>query len=302
MKRMSPDRIDFSGPPRATDMVSGWDFAPLPARARSVRLTASYRAALAGHAYPQPVARLVGEAAAAAVLLMGTLRFEGRLSLQLQTDGPLRLLLVQCDERFGFRALVRHEAAPGDGLIPAGARLAITLEPAGRGERYQGLVETVPGSLAATLENYFRNSEQLPTRVRLACDGTCAAGMALQAVPGARGDAGWTRLEEAFARLEPDDLLARDPVALARLRFPAETVRVYERGPAFFQCACSRERVTRLVGALGEAEVRSILADEGAVEVRCEFCGRRYRFAPAAALAAAGGGGEGREVPPDALQ
>jgi len=267
-------------------MVSGWDFSPLPARARSVRLTASFRAAIAEHDYPAPVAALVGEAAAAAVLLMGALRFEGRLSLQLQTDGPLRLLLVQCDERFGYRALARHDDVMDERLMVPGARLAITLDPAGRGERYQGLVETVPGSLAATIENYFLQSEQLPTRVRLACDGETAAGMALQSVPGARRDADWQRLVDEFAAVRPADLLERDPLDLAEHLFSAETVRVYERGPAFFRCACSRERVTTLVRALGEAEVRDILAEEGAVEVRCEFCGRRYRFDESEAFAA----------------
>lgn len=286
METMPSDRIDFSGPPRATDMVAGWDFSPLPARARSVRLTASYRAAVEHHGYPPALARLVGEAAAAAVLLMGALRFDGRLSLQLQTEAALRLLLVQCDEHFGFRALARHDGEPSDALPVSGARLAITLEPAGRGERHQGLVETVAGSLAATIENYFQQSEQLPTRVCLACDGESAAGMTLQAVPGARRTADWRRIAKEFARVRPADLLTRAPVELARYLFPAETVRVYERGPAFFRCGCSRERVARLVRALGETEVRSIIADEGAVEVRCEFCGRRYRFEPDEALAA----------------
>ena len=284
------DRIDFSGPPRATDMVSGWDFSPLPARARSVRLTASFQAAIAEHDYPAPVAALVGEAAAAAVLLMGALRFEGRLSLQLQTDGPLRLLLVQCDERFGYRALARHDDVSDEPLMVPGARLAITLEPSGRGERYQGLVETVPGSLAATIENYFLQSEQLPTRVRLACDGASAAGVALQSVPGARGDADWARLVDLFGAVRAADLLQRDPLDLAAHLFPTEQVRVYERGPAFFQCACSRGRVTQLVRALGEREVREIIADEGAVEVRCEFCGRRYRFRPEEAFEALSAG------------
>ncbi len=282
---MSSENIDFSGPPRATDMVSGWDFSPLSARARSVRLTASYRMAMQGHDYPEPVAQLLGEAAAAAVLLMSALRFNGRLTLQFQSEGPVRLLLVQCDERFGFRALARHEDSLSEVLIPAGARMAITLDPAGRGERYQGLVETIPGSLAATLENYFLQSEQLPTRVRLVCNSYAAAGMVLQALPGARRDAKWQRLVDAFGQVRNADLLSLAPVALARKLFPAETVRVYERGPAFFRCSCSRERVTRLVSALGEAEVRDILAEEGAVEIQCEFCGRRYRFERADALA-----------------
>jgi len=280
------DRIDFSGPPRATDMVSGWDFSPLPARARSVRLTESFRAAVAEHDYPVPVRSLVGEAAAAAVLLMGALRFEGRLSLQLQTDGPLRLLLVQCDEHFGYRALARHDEVSDEPLLVPGARLAITLEPSGRGERYQGLVETVPGSLGATIENYFLQSEQIPTRVRLACDGESAAGMALQAVPGARGDVDWQRLVGAFGEVRALDLLEREPLDLAEHLFPAEQVRVYERGPTFFRCACSRGRVSKLVRALGEREVRDILEDEGAVEVRCEFCGRCYRFEPGEAFEA----------------
>jgi molecular chaperone Hsp33 len=286
MGGMASDIVDFSGPPRATDMVSGWDFAPLAARARSVRLTASYRAALEGHAYAGPAARLLGEAAVAAVLLMGALRFDGRLSLQLQSEGPLRLLLVQCDERFAFRALVRHDRSVSPLPLDAGARLAITLEPAGRGQRYQGVVEAVPASLAATLENYFRQSEQLPTRVRLAADGTNAAGILLQAVPDRPDEGGWKRLAARLETVTDADLLGLDPVALARRRFPHETVRVYERGPAFFRCGCSEERVVRLVRALGKAEVSDIVAEEGGVDVRCEFCGRHYRFDPDSALAA----------------
>lgn len=279
-----------SGPPRATDMVCGWDFVSAPARARSVRLTASYRAAVGSRDCSDALARFVGEGAAAAVLLMSALRFEGRLSLQLQPGAGGGLLLVQCDEHFGFRALARA-AAPGAAepqavSVGAGAPLAITLEPAGRGERYQGLVDAVPGSLAATLENYFRQSEQLPTRVCLAADGASAAGILMQAVPEATDRRAWARLERNFETVTAADLLTLDPIALARRRFARETVRVYERGPAFFRCSCSPEGARRLVGALGKEEIAGILAEEGRVELTCEFCGRRYRFDPEVARAA----------------
>lgn len=284
---MAFEVVNFTGPPRATDMVAGWDFAPLPARGRSVRLTASYHAAIGCHEYAEPVARLVGEACAAAVLLMGALRFAGRLTFQLQSEGPVRLLLVQCDEHFAFRALARYGNSLPPPLVAPGARLAITLEPADCGERYQGLVEAGQATLAATLENYFRQSEQLPTRVHLASDSTSAGGMLLQSVPERADPAIWRRLRQSFEAVTDADLLTLDPVALARRRFCRETVRVYERGPAFFRCSCSRERAWRLVGALGESEVADIVAKEGAVDITCEFCGRRYRFDAESALAAA---------------
>jgi molecular chaperone Hsp33 len=168
-------------------------------------------------------------------------------------------------------------------------RLTVSVETLDLAARYQGIVPLAAGGLAECLEAYFRDSEQLPTRIWLASTPAHAAGLLLQRLPGSVSDAqvggeqedpqeAWTRVEHLARTLRPEELLTLPQRDVMRRLFHEEDVRVFEPAPVFFQCRCSRERVIELLRALGEEEIRGIVAERGAVQARCEFCNREYEF------------------------
>jgi molecular chaperone Hsp33 len=273
------------------DLLHRFLFERLPVRGHLVRLDSSWRAATEHQAYPEAVTTALGEAMAAAALMAGALKFEGRLSLQFEGPGPVRLMLAQCTHRHAIRGVARHDAlppegAPADRLFGDG-QLAVTIEQPEGGERYQGVVPLVNARLADGLKQYFERSEQLPSRLVLAATPDRAAGLLLQRVamgdPGAgsgrpEADDAWQRLGMLAATVSPKELFGLPCRELLRRLFPEDDIRLFEGTPVFFQCTCSRERVSGILQALGGDEVQALLAERGDVEVRCEFCNRAWRF------------------------
>lgn len=239
--------------------------------------------------YPAAAAELLGEAAAAAALFTGHAKVDGRLSVQLRGHGPLRTLFAECTAAGTLRGIVQL-AEDADTVsrdlseLGPDAMLAITIENPSRDGRepmrYQGLVALESDSLAGAFEDYFRRSEQLPTRLLLAADETGAAGLMLQKLPGDAGDDdGWTRAGALFDTLTPRELLDWSDEQLVTRLFHEDGVQLLGSKPLAFACSCSRERVEAMLTSLGEEEAHAALADGEAV-VRCEFCGQSYRFSP----------------------
>lgn len=231
--------------------------------------------------------KLLGEALAAAALLTAHTKVDGRLSVQLSGTGALRTLFAECTAAGTLRGIVRlaegAEALPQDlRQAGAGGTLAITIENPGAGRRepvrYQGLVALDSPSLAGALEGYFRQSEQLPTRLLLAADDGCAAGLMLQQLPGDEGDHdGWNRAGALFDTLSPGELLTVPAATLLHRLFHEEQPQQLGCRTLEFACSCSRERVAAVLESLGQTEARAAVID-GWAEVGCEFCGQRYRF------------------------
>jgi molecular chaperone Hsp33 len=271
-----------------------------PVRGHWVRLEGAWRELRAHRDYPQPVRELLGQAVAASVLLAATLKFRGQLTLQLQGDGAVSLLVAQCTHDYRLRAVARFDevavaelaakaggAAPGDvfrRLVGSEGRFAVTVESDERNMRYQGIVPLTGDSLAGSLEAYFVRSEQLPTRVLLAADGERGAGVLVQKLPeDAVGDDSqvreiWEQTERGIERLSAQDLLRCPVEELLGRGFAAHDMRLFSGAPVQFECRCSQGRVTGLLRALGADEVRDVLKEQGAVTVTCEFCHRPYRF------------------------
>ncbi len=232
------------------------------------------------------VERLIGEGLAAVALLAATLKYPCALTLQLQARGPLTLLLVQAASDGSLRAMAHaREPVPGDATLDAQASdgtLAITIEPESGGERYQGIVDLAGGSLSAALEHYFRESEQLLTRVWLSAREEHAAGMLIQRLPAseaAGGDAdAWSRAEQLAATITGHELRELAPGEVIRRLFHEEDIRLFNPMPFRFRCRCSRERVAAMLQGLGEQEMRETLEEQGRVEVHCDFCNEPYRF------------------------
>jgi len=275
----------------AGDLLHRFLFERLPVRGHLVRLDASWRAAIEHHEYPEAVGNALGEAMAASVLMAGALKFEGRLSLQFEGPGPVRLMLAQCTHRHAIRGVARHGELPedlpgGDGLF-GGGQLAVTIEQEEGGDRYQGVVPLVAAELSHCLEQYFERSEQLPSRMMLAATQDRAAGLLLQrvAVDGsgsatelAEADDAWRRIGLLAGTISPRELLDTPCRELLRRLFREDDIRLFDGSPVYFQCSCSRERVAGILQALGGDEVHALLRERGDVEVRCEFCNRAWRF------------------------
>lgn len=294
----APDAAD-AGAVDAVDAAFRFTVEHQAVRGEFVRLGPAWLA-LREHAdYPAPVRRLLGEAAAAAALLAATLKFDGELTLQLQGDGAVRLLVAQCTHDLRVRAVARFDAArfeggaePAFAALVGDGQLVVTLESGQGGARYQGIVPLAGGSLAAALESYFGQSEQLPTAVVLGADDGRAAGLLVQRLPQAGGTETETPLAAreaeadrtlegarlALAGIAADELLSRPVGELLRRACVGHDLRLQPPRAVGFRCRCSRERVAGMLRALGAEELDSIVAEQGAVTVTCEFCHRPWRF------------------------
>lgn len=267
------------------DRLQRFLFEDAAVRGAIVQLDSSWRNALERRTYPDAVADLLGEMMAASVLLTSSLKFEGALVMQIQGDGPLSLLVAECASDLAVRATAKwREPLEARGLrsLVGEGRFVITLDPRNGLEAYQGMVEITGAAVADALEHYMLQSEQVETRLFLACSRERAVGMMIQRLPGAAtkdADA-WNRAGKLAETLTREELLALDPPVIVRRLFHEEDIRLFDAEVVTFRCTCSRDRVAAMLRMLGREEVESIVAEQGGIEVACDFCGRQYRFDP----------------------
>jgi molecular chaperone Hsp33 len=274
------------------DTLHRFLFDRFPIRGHLVHLDAAWRALIEHRDYPDVIRETLGEAVVASLLLAATIKFEGVLSLQLQGDGPMHLLLVQCTSGLGVRGLARYRDLGGKpvsgirDLIGQG-NLTVTLESDDGAQRYQGIVPIEGDRLAESLQAYFQNSEQLPTRLWLHADAAGASGMLLQRLPGsgsvpaaeaAEVDDAWRRVQIIGDTLTAEEMRTLDDAEILHRLFNEDDLRLFEPSPVYFRCRCSRERVAGMLQGLGEQETRSVIEERGKVEVQCDFCNRNYVF------------------------
>lgn len=276
-----------------TDAHRRFLFDDMPVRGGWVRIDAAYREVLARHDYPPVLRRLLGELLAATALLANHLKFKGSLIVQVQSPGPLQLLVVECTDRLGLRAIAKWQGnLAGDAdLLQLGGhgRCVITLDPRDGAQMYQGIVAMESGTIAEVLEHHMESSEQLATRMWLAADGERAAGLLLQKLPGSgigsmtSGD-DWDRITLLGSTVRAAELLTLDGDVLLQRLFAQETVRLFAEHAVRFECGCSEARVANALLLLGRNEIEQVLAVQGRIEVACEFCNRKYAFDRARAL------------------
>ncbi|MBO9716104.1 MAG: Hsp33 family molecular chaperone HslO [Pseudoxanthomonas sp.] len=269
----------------ANDLIIRFLLPRAGVRGVHVQLRDSWTTLLSHAEYPPRALRLLGEACAAAALLTAHAKIDGRLSLQLRAEARLRLLFAECTAAGSLRGIAQLDDgvdAPADLRELERPMLAITIENPGLDPneplRYQSLVELSSPALDQVLEDYFRQSEQLPSRLLLVADGNQACGLMLQKLPGDEGDEdGWARACALFDTLGTAELAATPgPLLLHRL-FHEEAPQVLAEKPLAFGCSCSRERVAAMLQSLGEEEARAA-AQDGQSEIQCGFCGQRYVF------------------------
>lgn len=271
--------------PASNDFLHRFQLERAGVRGALVRLEHGWQRILEHGAYAAPLAALLGETVAASALFTSTIKFEGRLSIHLRDSGALRLLFADCTHDGHVRGIVRWDGTPPQAAVqldPA-ARLAITIENTTTDSRYQGLVPVQGTTLAQAFEGYFERSEQLPTQIVLASGASRCGGILLQQIAGAGGTAsqdpdGWNRVGHLLATLDDAELLGLPPEQVLLRLFHEEGVRLHPAQRLAFECTCSRARVADMLRSLGRAESDSVLAEQGSVDVTCEFCNRRYVF------------------------
>jgi molecular chaperone Hsp33 len=259
----------------------------LDIRGSIVRLTGVWQALLRNRAYLDSVARLLGEMAAVSAVIAGNLKQPGRLTFQIQGRGPVSLLAVDCTESLNLRGYAK--AGTEAGTVAAGAdlpslvgdgRLQLSLETAGMKQPYQSFVPLAGNSLTEVFTRYLEQSEQQTAKLWLACDEVASAALLLQKLPGADAhDAdGWTRITTLADTVRAGELLVLTPAALLHRLFTEEDVRLYSARPVTHHWPPEPEKVAAMLRAVGEQEIRAVLAESGEIVIRDELSNHTYRF------------------------
>lgn len=259
-------------------------FEELQIRGAWVRLGNSFQEATHSLNYPLAIKSLLGQTIAASVLLTGTLKFAGRLSIHARGQGPVSLLMAETTNLRHFRALAKWDGdiQPDSDLkgLLGDAQLAITIDP-DKGKRYQGVVPMEKDNLTECLEHYFELSEQLDTHLLLGANEHACYGLLLQKLPDYRNiedqDA-WNRVILLAKTMKDEELLNADNETLVTRLFHQEQVILYPAEPVAFECTCSEDRSLSAIHSLGEEEALAILEQEAVIAMDCQFCGAAYRF------------------------
>jgi molecular chaperone Hsp33 len=289
-------------PITAQDTLQKFIFDNAAVRGELIDISTTWREVLLRHEYPTPVKKLLGQMTAAAALLSANLKFNGSIIMQIHGDGPVSLLVVECDAELRLRAtakLVAGAAVADDATLTTllnatgKGRFVITLDPADKmpGQQpYQGIVPLDGDDVATVIENYMLRSEQLDTKLWLAADDHVSRGLLLQKLPyhGGKTEATplteeealetWNRAVILGSTLKEQELLETGIDVLMQRLFWEETIRVFDPQHPQFHCSCTREKVGNMLKMLGREEVESVVAELGTVAVNCDFCGQHYEY------------------------
>lgn len=277
---------------KQADQLHRFLFENSDVRGNTVHLSDTIQQALQHHDYPPVLRHALGELMAAAALLTATVKLDkGLLSFQIQGQGPLNLLVVECNAALKMRATAKWQGDI-DGLtfqqLIGNGHFAITLDPRDGGQTYQGIVDLVGDSIAEILQNYMQQSAQLDTKLWLTSDHQQAAGLLLQKLPQKYGQSEpdleqvdqdiWHRTTLLADTLQMQELMQLESEQLLTRLFHQETVRLFEPTPVSFECRCSPQSVSNMLRLLGREEIESILQEQGKVTVHCDFCYAAYVF------------------------
>ena len=273
------------------DSSTRFVFVDADVRGNIVRLGDSFKQMTAPHDYPHEVQELLGEFLAAALLLSDTIKFEGRLTLQANGQGNIRLLMAEATHEGAVRGIAQlEEAAPANAFMDknllqllSGGTLTVTVEARGR-ERYQSIVPLLGETLAECLESYFQQSEQLNTFITLSADSTQATGMLIQQLPvqmeqdlAQRADR-WQTIRVLAGTITGPELMADANSVLLQHLFVDENIQMFGETSVRFQCSCSEQRMAGALVSLGELELASLFEERQTLALTCEFCGAHYNI------------------------
>jgi molecular chaperone Hsp33 len=267
-----------------TDYVQRFLFEELDIRGRLACLTGAWRHMLDGRGYPASIVSLLGHTTALNVLLGANQKGSGRITMQVQGSGPVKLLVSDCTAELRIRGMARYEGSQAglsnERVLLGNGKLSVTLEDLKSGKYYQSLVPLEGETLENIFEHYLSQSEQLTTFLRLYADGGALCGLLLEKLPGAdaRDPDGWNRVTHLAATLTLDETRDAQPYDLLTRVFPEELMRVFRLYPVEYHCPYDEGKVKDMLRGLGREEVESILAEKGEVVIRNEMCNHEYRF------------------------
>ncbi|WP_432763238.1 Hsp33 family molecular chaperone HslO [Echinimonas agarilytica] len=268
-----------------SDKLHRYLFEKRHVRGELVQLHSTYARMLEGHDYPPVISEMLGQALAATCLLTATLKFEGEITVQIQGNGPLSLLVINGRNDQTMRGIARvqsHVCADSSfqEIIGQG-QMVITISP-DEGERYQGIVPLEADTFTGCIEDYFARSEQLPTKLMLFADveSQQCGGLLVQALPGdqAEKEQDFEHLSVLSATLKADEIFDLEAEQLLFRLFHEEEVTLYEPQTVAFTCSCSRERSTSALSAMGERELSKLFAEQEKIDIHCQYCNSHYVF------------------------
>lgn len=267
-----------------TDYVQRFLFEDLDIRGRLVCLTEAWQRMLDGRDYPEDIAHLLGHTTALNVLLGANQKGAGRVTLQVQGSGPVKLLVADCTAELQIGGMAAYERELTSGTnernLLGNGRLSVTLEDVKSGQLYQSLVPLEGETLEQIFEHYLSQSEQVSAFLRLRADAGALCGLLLEKLPGADGrdPDGWNRVTHLASTLTLDETRDAQPYDLLTRVFPEELMRVFKLYAVEYHCPYDEEKVKDMLRALGRPEVEAILAEQGEVAIRNEICNHEYRF------------------------
>lgn len=263
------------------DVLHRFLFEELGVRGEWVKLTTSWQAAKLHQRGSEDMQQQLGQALAAVVMLSATVKFKGSMILQAQGNGDIKTLVAQATEQRKIRGLVRGKDNVAVGSLETmfgHGRLVLTIE-SQNGHPYQGIVPLQGSNLAAALQTYFEQSEQLKTRLWLFANATHAVGLLLQELPAQENyQADWEHIEILANTVTEQELFDLDCEHLLYRLFNQEKVRLFDAEPVEFSCSCSRSNIERTLFTMGRTELESIIKERDIIEVHCEYCSERYHF------------------------
>ena len=273
------------------DQLHRFLFEHYEVRGELVQLSTTTHDMLCGHHYPQAIQRLLSELLVATSLLTATLKFEGAITVQLQGNGPVRFAVINGNHLQQMRGVARYDGVIAENaglheLIGEG-HMMITVIPE-EGERYQGVVALDGDTLAACLEKYFAQSEQLATRIWIKTEPhdelPKAAGMLLQAMPNVNTEQHALDFEHVTTltdTIKSEELLNLPAQEVLYRLYHQEEVRLFDPQAVSFVCNCSRARCEAAILQIGKAEVDSLLEEQNEIKMDCDYCGAEYHFSAA---------------------
>src|SRR4051812_23351945 len=267
-----------------TDYVQRFLFENLDIRGRLVCLSGSWQRMLDGRGYPGDIASLLGHTTALNVLLGANQKGAGRVTMQVQGSGPVKLLVSDCTADLKIRGMASYGSlspkSVSERSLLGDGRLAVTLEDVKSGHVYQSLVPLEGETLEQIFEHYLAQSEQLDAFLRLQADDAAICGLLLEKLPGAdnRDPDGWNRVKHLAATLRLDETRDAQPYDLLTRVFPEELMRVFRLYAVEYHCPYDEQKVKDVLRGLGREELEAILAEQGQVVIRNEMCNHEYRF------------------------
>lgn len=266
------------------DLLHRYLFEQRDCRGELVQLHDTYARIIDDHNYPPVIAHLLGEALAATCLLTATIKFEGEITLQIQGNGPLSLLVINGRNDQSMRGIARVQSHVGSDLtfqqLIGQGQMVITIAP-DKGERYQGVVELSEATFSACLEQYFVRSEQLDTCLRLFADveSKQCGGILVQALPQHNSDEdGFNHLQVLTNTLKAEELFDLPAEQVLHRLFHEEEVTLYPAQSVCFKCSCSRERSKQALLSMGKDEVLQLFSEQEQVDIHCQYCNSHHVF------------------------